>query len=197
MAPLVEGPTLLPLPSLRSIKEELNHAYLEEEIYWKQKSRVMWLRAGDRNTRYFHGIAKGKRVRNTINSIQDENGVTQRGQRSIAQVAESYFQQLYASAGDSQQLIEQAFQGYLPKVTPEMNSELTRAVTEEEVQRAIFDIGPHKAPGPDGFSAVFFHQHWDEIKGDIIAEVQRFFSHDEFDTAHNHTNICLIDRSRS
>lgn len=42
------------------IKEDLNQAYLDEEIYWKQKSIIMWLRSGDRNTRYFHGITRGK-----------------------------------------------------------------------------------------------------------------------------------------
>lgn len=96
------------LQDTNTIKEELNQAYLEEEFFWKQKSRVMWLRARDRNTRYFHGIAKGKRVRNTINSIHDEDDVIQGGHRSIAQVAESYFQRLYASVGDPQNLYEQA-----------------------------------------------------------------------------------------
>lgn len=77
------------------IKEELNKAYLDEEIYWKQKSRVNWLRSGDRNTKYFHAITKGKRVRNTISSIQDDNGVIYRGQRDIANVAIDYFKKLY------------------------------------------------------------------------------------------------------
>ena len=64
-----------------NIKEELNQAYLDEEIFWKQKSRIMWLRSGDRNTRYFHGITQGKRKRNTITAIQDETGVVRRGHK--------------------------------------------------------------------------------------------------------------------
>lgn len=94
---------------------------------------MMWLRAGDRNTRYFHGIAKGKRIRNTISSIQDEDGVIQCGQRSIAQVAEKYFTQLYSSIEDHQRLFGQVFHGYQPKVTSEMNADLIKEITEEEV----------------------------------------------------------------
>lgn len=79
------------------IKEELNQTYLEEEIFWKQKIRIMWLRAGDRNTSYFHAVTKARRKRNTIGSIQDDDGVVYRGQKDISVVATSYFQNLYAS----------------------------------------------------------------------------------------------------
>lgn len=36
-----------------ALREELHQAYLEERIYWKQKSRIMWLRSGDKNTIIF------------------------------------------------------------------------------------------------------------------------------------------------
>ncbi|KAL0653987.1 hypothetical protein Bca4012_096678 [Brassica carinata] len=72
------------------LKEELNQASLEEEIFWKQESRVMWLRAGDRNTRFFHAVTKAKRIKNTLHSIQDHNGVIHRGQKEVAQVAECF-----------------------------------------------------------------------------------------------------------
>ena len=66
------------------IKEDLNQAYLEEKIFWKQKSIIMWLRAGDRNTSYFHAVSRGKRIKSTLSSIQDDNGVIHRGHSSIA-----------------------------------------------------------------------------------------------------------------
>ena len=40
------------------IRDELEKATLLEEICWRQKSRVLCIREGDRNTKIFYCIAK-------------------------------------------------------------------------------------------------------------------------------------------
>ncbi|XP_056847457.1 uncharacterized protein LOC108816806 [Raphanus sativus] len=176
------------------IKNNLQQAYLEEEIYWKQKSRVMWLRSGDRNTSYFHAVTKAKRIRNTLSTIQDDNGVVHRGQKEISNVATTYFHKLYRSSPTDQCLYDSIFQGFGKRVTDAMNQDLVRQVTEDEVRDAIFDMGPNRAPGPDGFSAAFYQRFWEDIKEELMQEVSSFFDGDGLDTAHNHTNLCLIPK---
>lgn len=146
------------------------------------------------NTRYFHAVTRGKRIRNTITSIQDSNGVIGKGQKEIAKFAEDYFKNLYTSANTDPRLYTRVFQGFQKRVTEAMSQDLLRMVTEEEVKDAIFDMGPHRAPGPDGFSAIFYQKFWEDTKSEIMQEVTSFFQGEGLDVQHNHTNLCLIPK---
>jgi len=73
-----------------------------------------------------------------------------------------------------------------------MNNDLTRPVTIDEIKKAVFSIGPHRAPGLDGFTCNFYHQFWEDINLAIIMEVKKFFEYNYLEQTHNHTNLCLI-----
>ncbi|KAL5802577.1 hypothetical protein ACOSQ4_030882 [Xanthoceras sorbifolium] len=51
---------------IRRIEQELDELLGTEERYWKDRSRVNWLRHDDRNTRFFHMTALGRRAQNMI-----------------------------------------------------------------------------------------------------------------------------------
>ena len=51
------------------IRDELEQATLLEEISWRQKSRVLCVREGDRNTKFFHHIANSHRRVNSIDRL--------------------------------------------------------------------------------------------------------------------------------
>ncbi|XVF40778.1 hypothetical protein PTKIN_Ptkin01aG0143100 [Pterospermum kingtungense] len=52
---------LLEEKEMKNIMDELLR---NEETYWMQRSRVNWLREGDRNTAFFHGHASFRRKKN-------------------------------------------------------------------------------------------------------------------------------------
>jgi hypothetical protein len=60
------------------------------------------------------------------------------------------------------------------KVTPEMNADLCKEYTNEEIEAALFQMGPTKAPGPDGFPTLFYQTHWEFFKEEICAAVRSF-----------------------
>lgn len=48
-------------------------------------------------------------------------------------------------------------------------------VTEAEILKSLKTIRDDKAPGLDGYNAVFFKKTWKIIKHDIISTIQAFF----------------------
>ena len=53
---------------------ELSEWPFRSEILWKQKSREIWLKEGDRNTKFFHLSTIIRRRRNNIDAIKSEEG---------------------------------------------------------------------------------------------------------------------------
>lgn len=52
------------LEEFHKIKQELDEEYYNEELFWLEESRLMWLRSGDKNTKFFHDITKNRRAQN-------------------------------------------------------------------------------------------------------------------------------------
>ena len=48
-------------------------------MMWNQRSRALWLKWGDRNTKFFHAIASQSRRKNWIVGLQNPVGEWQEG----------------------------------------------------------------------------------------------------------------------
>ena len=102
--------------------------------------RSIWLPAGDTNTKYFHNRASQRRRNNHISGVFDSYERCCTSDEQIAQVAESYFQELFSTA--QPQNMESVLQAVQRKVTPHMNERLTRPYTANEVRLALFQMHP-------------------------------------------------------
>lgn len=177
---------------LESLKIQLQLQYRLEEEFWRNKSRVLWLQAGDKNTKYLHAKTKQRRQRNRILHIEDDQGRSYSKAKDIKSHIIKYFKSLYKSNGVNISL--HLLNGIPKSVTEEINRSLTRAVSEEEIKSALFAMNPDKAPGPDGMTAGFYRQHWETIKTGVISYVKLFFEHSFLDARLNRTHICLIPK---
>lgn len=68
---LKEAKALSTKESAREVKahSQLSLVLEKEKIFWRQRSRVNWLREGDPNTKFFHTMANGHRNHKHISRI--------------------------------------------------------------------------------------------------------------------------------
>jgi hypothetical protein len=57
------------------LQRKWHQACREEEIYWQQKSRILWLEAGDKNTNYFHKQAEARKQFKVVNEIHVQDQI--------------------------------------------------------------------------------------------------------------------------
>ena len=113
------------------IQRELNDLLDQEDMKWRQRAKVDWLRFGDRNTKFFHASATQRRKKNQILKIQDERGTTWETPEAIKVAVVDYFTNLFMAGGGGNMV--PCLQNISTRVTNEMNSVLLEAFTSEEV----------------------------------------------------------------
>lgn len=105
----------------------------------------------------------------------------------------SYFLDLFTSSCGLNNNVENIVKdALLPCISDDINQSLIAEPSTKEIKEAVFDIHPGKAPGPNGFSACFFHSNWEAIDSTILKEIQGFFSFGFMPLNLNETHIRLI-----
>ena len=129
---------------------ELDELLYREEMLWLQRSRITWLKEGERNTKYLHRRAVWRARRNLIQRLMKADGSWCVAPSEMERMASSYFKEVFTK--DPTLDPNEVLDTISPKVSVEMNEALCRAYTEEEISNALFQIGGLKAAGCDGFS---------------------------------------------
>lgn len=173
----------------------LEQALNIEEMFWQQKSKVQWHSEGDRNTAYFHRVAKIKNASNLITSIKHGDTVLT-DNMEISEHIVNHFSSLFNNTTNTRDngLIDEVIPSL---ITERINTMLTLLPTEEEIFQAVFSLNKDSAPGPDGFGALFFQTFWDIVKNDATKAVLQFFSTGWILPNYNANNIVLIPKTKN
>uniref|UniRef100_A0A803PB82 Reverse transcriptase domain-containing protein n=1 Tax=Cannabis sativa TaxID=3483 RepID=A0A803PB82_CANSA len=177
------------------IQLEILELEAKMERIWKQKSRENWLKYGDNNTKFFHASTVVRRRQNRISCIETSPNVWICSRHDIGHYFQDKFQELYQSTNP---VINEDLEAlFTIKVSPEENLLLCRTPEDSEISEVIFKMHPLKAPGPDGFSGIFYRKYWNTVGPEVCKLVKEFFDHGTMSRQINHTFICLIPKENN
>lgn len=142
---------------VKTLRGEVYDLMVKEDCLWHQQSRVQWLKERDMNTGYFHNCANQRNRRNYISKLVLDDGAIIEEEKQIGDAFLGYFSTLFQSGTSSTSGL--ILQGIEPKVTQQMNDELTWPFITVEVEQALKQMKPMTAPGPDGMPLLFFKSY--------------------------------------
>ncbi|CAA7058378.1 unnamed protein product [Microthlaspi erraticum] len=189
-----------PSPELFHLEFEARKSWVllstAEESFFRQKSRVHWLKEGDSNTRFFHRSVKANLSRNIIHHLRDNNGIKVSNPEQLKSMTVAYYRDLLGSPNLAVHPFSKAqIQAIHPyRCGNVMASSLVAIPTDAEITQALFSLPKNKAPGPDGFTMEFFTSSWDLVGPDLLAAVREFFTGSFMLRQVNTTVISLIPK---
>ncbi|KAG2298194.1 hypothetical protein Bca52824_034666 [Brassica carinata] len=96
---------------IKKINQALKQAYNEEEEYWRQRSRTLWLALGDRNSGFFHATTRVHRGLNKFSVIENMHGEAVYEEPEILEVITDYFTALFTTSNTTPRaIVEEAIQ---------------------------------------------------------------------------------------
>lgn len=166
-----------------------------EEKYLKQKSKLHWLKVGDRNNKYFHKGVAQRVAQNTIREIQRGDGTIVHTSGDIKEEAEVFFKKfLQHKPHDYAGISVASLHELVPHCREEDHERLIREVKDEEIKDVLFSMPNDKSPDPDGYTSEFFKKAWQVIGKEFTIAVKSFFVKGFLPKGVNTTILALIPK---
>ncbi|XP_050241059.1 uncharacterized protein LOC126689950 [Quercus robur] len=80
---------------IQKVRKEINEIQAREEVLWNQRSKALWLKWGDRNTKLLHATTSQRHRKNWIVGLQNTNEVWVEDKEGIESNIMDYFEDIY------------------------------------------------------------------------------------------------------
>ncbi|KAK1697110.1 hypothetical protein QYE76_013807 [Lolium multiflorum] len=149
------------------LEEGLLQLYRQEKEYWRQRGRIKWALQGDANTAYFHAVANGRKRKCVITALITPAGIVS-DPRGLQEHIYGFYCDLLGTAATRVCGLSPSAWGADGKVSTEENEGLALTFSEQELEEIVKDMKSDTAPGPDGFSVLFFKRCWPLVKHGVL-----------------------------
>lgn len=178
----------------QQLREEYERTITQEELLKAQNARAIWLAQGDKNSKIFHAVHREKkyRYRKRVKTLRLGDGSWCTEVDKLSEEATNFFRSTYSEEVDHQTGYH--IRGRFPRLTEESMTLLSCRVQRDEVKKALFDMAPFKAAGPDGFNPRFYQYNWDTVGDTVCRMVNEVFETGEVKPEINQALITLIPK---
>lgn len=155
----------------------------------------MWLKEGDKNTRFFHHSVKRRQLNNRILSIKDPSGIVISDHSLLPQVFINFFSNLLSPHETFSKPSCEELKRYIRRpLNEEQIAACNVLVSDDEIKSTVFSLAKEKAPGPDGFSVEFFKSNWEIVGPLVLLAVRDFFQYGRMLKEVNATILTLVPK---
>ena len=151
---------------------------------------MLCIKEGDNNTKSIHKMANSHRRFNHLRTLEVD-GVVFEEESEVPNQVVQFYKNLYKETEGWRPFVEGLEFGRIGEMERVW---LERKFEREEILQVVSDLEGDKAPGPDGFTTVFYHHCWRVVEKDVLAVFEEFFQHCKFEKSLNATFIALIPK---
>ncbi|XP_060962206.1 uncharacterized protein LOC115708945 [Cannabis sativa] len=196
---ILTGPFISPsdVQTANTLQHSLDNLLLKEEVFWKQRSRANWLKASDKNTKYFHSRASTRKRNNFIKSLTLNDNSSVSSLHDITNSFVQFYSNLFTIRGTDADAIALILQGINKTITPNHHDFLDSQFDFAEVKRALFQLPGDKAPGPDGLNPSFYQKNWNIVCIDLCNDALHVLNTNADIAQVNETILVLIPKVKN
>ena len=178
----------------KNLRLQLVNMKSAEKMFYSQKLKFKFLEESDKGSKFFHSLMNQQHKRNFISAIDKRNGQSTTSLDEVGAIFVDHFKDLLGTARMTIDL-DSSIISKGPCLEASDHNELLAPVTSDEIKASLFGIDNDKAPGPDGFSSLFFKKCWGIVGTDFCLAIKDFFSSGCLLKQINHSVIALIPKS--
>ena len=155
----------------------------ENKIKGQQvRSKLQWLKEGEKPTRYFCNLENKNFVEKTVKKLQNEKGQFLTEQKEILRTKRNYYASLFQNRDSV--LDEVNLQKVLHniKINKVSDSSLENTINVDELGKVLKSMKNNKSPGIDGITAEFLKVFWRQLKIFICKALNSCFTKGQLST---------------
>ena len=173
-----------------TVRSELENLLSLEEISWREKSKMLCIKEGDNNTKFFYKVANSLRRYNHLSMLEVDRVIYEEESEVVDQVVQ-FYKNLYKETEKWRPFAEGL---EFDKIEGLEREWLEQRFEKEEILRVVKKLEGDKALGPDSFSTAFYHHCWRVVESDVLVVFEEFYQHSKFEKSLNATFIALIPK---